>query len=137
MKLREILIVQSEKHFERGVNLFRKGRYEDAIIEFNRVLKFNPKNELALFYLGLIHTEVGKQDIAENYLESALNLDPNLVGCYLILGIIYAEKWLEKIDNNTIFLDKAIDCYKKVTELNSEDVESREFLEQLNLYKRG
>lgn len=60
-----------------GKCLYDAGRAGDAQAAFNRVLLLDPKNLVALKYLGILHAERGDNTGAREYFEHILALDPD------------------------------------------------------------
>jgi tetratricopeptide (TPR) repeat protein len=60
-----------------GKCLYDAGRAGDAQAAFERVLDLDPKNLVALKYLGMLHAERGESDLACEYFEHILALDPD------------------------------------------------------------
>ncbi len=60
-----------------GKCLYDAGRPGDAQAAFNRVLLLDPKNLVALKYLGILHAERGDNARAREYFEHILALDPD------------------------------------------------------------
>jgi tetratricopeptide (TPR) repeat protein len=60
-----------------GKCLYDAGRTADARAAFERVLAFDPKNLVALKYLGILHAESGDSARASEYFEHILALDPD------------------------------------------------------------
>lgn len=59
-----------------GKCLYDAGRVQDAQAAFDRVLDLDPKNLVALKYLGIIHAERGNAAAAKEFFEHILALDP-------------------------------------------------------------
>ena len=60
-----------------GKCLYDAGRIGDAQAAFDRVLDLDPKNLVALKYLGIIHAERGDSARAREFFEHILVLDPD------------------------------------------------------------
>jgi tetratricopeptide (TPR) repeat protein len=60
-----------------GKCLYDAGRANDAKAAFERVLALDPKNLVALKYLGMLHAERGDSAQATEYFEHILVLDPD------------------------------------------------------------
>jgi len=60
-----------------GKCLYDAGRARDAQAAFNRVLELDPKNLVALKFLGIISAERGESQRAKEYFEHILALDPD------------------------------------------------------------
>ncbi len=86
-----------------GLIYFQTNRVKTAAKFFNKELKINPDNIVALNNLGVINLDQKKYIIAKNYFLKALKISSNAKTLYF-LGLIYTE--LEDFD-------KAIKFYKK------------------------
>lgn len=124
----------SEKYFKEGLSLFQKNRIREAISYFEKCYRLNPRNELNLFYLGLGYEREGEIEKARNFWEEAIKVDSKFWAPHLLLGISYAEEWLDNKCEKNFYLKKAIENYEKVVELNSSDEEIKNFLEILKSY---
>jgi tetratricopeptide (TPR) repeat protein len=60
-----------------GKCLYDANRKGDALAAFERVLGLDPKNLVALKYLGMLHAEQGDSERAAEYFEHILALDPD------------------------------------------------------------
>ena len=80
-------------YFLRGSTLERQKKYEQAEVEFRKVLASDPQNAMTLNYLGYMMADRGiKLDEAVNYIKKALEQDP-ANGAYLdSLGWAYFKQ---------------------------------------------
>ncbi len=69
-------VVAADRHFKNGVKFYSKGRYKQAIKQFQKSLAKNPGNWEAQYYLGLSHHETHDFKLATYRLELALNQAP-------------------------------------------------------------
>ena len=53
-----------EKHFRQGNEYYSQGKYEQAIDEFQKVIKIDPNNLLGHFFLGACYKLQGELDAA-------------------------------------------------------------------------
>lgn len=60
-----------------GKCLYDSGRAQDARVAFDRVLELDPKNLVALKFLGILCAETGDFEHAREYFEHILVLDPD------------------------------------------------------------
>jgi len=65
------------KNGNQGDVAFNQGAYEEAVEEYSKDLKYNPKNVVLLYNRGRAHEEQGQLDSALADFESALEIDPN------------------------------------------------------------
>lgn len=87
----------------------KKGRYDQAIVIYNRVLQFNPKREAVWFFRGFAYHEKGDYEQAIADFSQAIKLAPQKWHLYNNRGIAYY--------NNDAY-DKAISDFTKSLELN-------------------
>lgn len=85
------------------------GNLAQAETIFREILRIQPDNVYILHSLGIIYSQLGKHDLAIQYIEQALQLDSNIPDAYNNLGNIYLAKGQ---------LDEAISHYRKALQLN-------------------
>lgn len=95
--------------YDRGHELHRQGRIEEAIVYYRENLRINPDHAPSLYNLGTAFHAKNRLDLARACYEKAVQVDPGLIGAHYNLATIYQR---EK------HLDKAIVHYQKVIELN-------------------
>ena len=83
-----------------GIKYLDKKDYKLAIREFNKVLEFNPDNEIAIIKLGHVYLQQKKYQEAIQQFNHALELDPEGVDPHEGLGFCYFEQGriIEAID---------------------------------------
>lgn len=64
-----------------GIALRKKGRYKDAIKEYNKALKLAPDDEVLHYNIGRAYMENGDRSQALGALRQALKLDPEFKEC--------------------------------------------------------
>ena len=69
------LFAKSE-HFQDGINLFNKKKFEDAKFKFEQDIVFNPKNEQSYLYLSKIYNKQDNKDLEEQNLNTVMLLNP-------------------------------------------------------------
>ena len=72
-----------------------KGRVLESIQQFKQIVRVDPSNGPAYFYLSTIYTELKEYAFAERYLRRAMELSPNQGQHYYQLGVIRfrQEQW--------------------------------------------
>jgi Tfp pilus assembly protein PilF len=91
-----------------GLALMRAGKYEEAILEFQRVLELNPKHGGAYLNLGITYLRQGKFEEAIQALKKSMALSPRLTPeIYTNLGVIYGKQGR---------VEEAIHAYQKAIE---------------------
>ena len=86
-----------------------RGSYDQALADFNQVLKINPKHAEAYNNRGSIFTAKGQYDQAIADFNQALKLNPRYANAYYNRGVAYYNKSL---------YDKAIGDFNKCLELD-------------------
>ena len=79
-------------HYKKGTLFTVSGMNEDAIKEFQAVLKQEPKNALAHAGLGQALFQMKKYEDAANHFKKAIELNPRLWKAHNSLGVIYDYK---------------------------------------------
>ena len=74
--------------YNRGIRAFRVEEYNDAISAFNMVIKRMPNLALGYKARGSAYYELEKYDRAKQDLQKALEINPEIGGAYLYLGLI-------------------------------------------------
>ena len=75
-----------------AIKLYKAGDYTQSYVKFSNIVKKDPSNALAYYYLGMSSIQIGKKDEGiENY-NKAVELSPNgILGSYAKKGIRCAE----------------------------------------------
>ncbi len=95
---------QDFSRYDKIVDSLKQLKQEDNIIPYlENCIKLNPKDELALRFIGSLYIQNNQLDLAEKSLNSAIALNANCANCYKNLARMYAiknelDKALEKID---------------------------------------
>lgn len=111
--------------FDNGISEFQKGRYQEAVFWFTKLIEKEPFNAKAYKNRGVARLTLQKYDMAIEDLKSALNLDPELEGVHSNLGAVYhyMEKYSDAIEhyneeitrypeNHTAFFNRALSWVK-------------------------
>ncbi|WP_319525595.1 tetratricopeptide repeat protein [uncultured Desulfosarcina sp.] len=127
---------------ETGVSLFEDKQYEDAIVEFQKVLSADPNDSAAKAYISRSYLELGKDhlaagriDDAKSALTTALDYDGNCSECTELLARSQStesgsllEKGEELLRSNQY--DQAIETLKQALALNPDDDAATDLLFQ-------
>jgi TonB family protein len=131
----------TESSLEQGVEMFREGRYIDAIAAFQKAVDFDPSDAMGHLYLGIAHTTQyipglqavdsiahGKQAKAE-FLR-ALEIAPaNKTALQYLGSLSFREAQVIRDQEARVpKLDDARDWYRKVLVLDAGDKEAYHFL---------
>ena len=84
-------LATAKSAFDKGVEFYKKGKLDEAIEQFNIVLKNNASNSVALHYLGRIYHDKGDKKRAISYYEEAARNNINDSVSVLYIGQIYFE----------------------------------------------
>ncbi len=93
---------------DRGLQLYKEQRYEQAQAQFTEALKLRPDFALAANNLGFVYFKTERYPEAARWFENALALDPSRAVAYLNLGDAYAKAGVA---------DKAHKAYRTYLEL--------------------
>lgn len=96
----------------KGLDLLNKGKFEDALKVFDKILKKNSNDDVILTKKGLVLKEIGRYDEAIESLTKALTINPNLSEALCTLGNVY-----EKLGD----LKNALGSYEKSITIDPEN----------------
>jgi small GTP-binding protein len=103
----------AEEAFEKGKKLAEAGKFEDAIKEFDDVLKVNPRHKQAYNEKGKALLALGKVNSAVQFFTFATMVDPD-----------FAQAW-ENLEAAQLVRDKpdlALKCIDQLLRIRSDDV---------------
>ena len=111
----------NENFFNKGLELYKNERYEDARFMFERSIVFNPKDSNSYLYLAKIYNVKENQKKEEKNLETTLLIEPSNEEALLMLMRISLEKsnFSKVKDLSNIFTkvcEKLCDENKKILE---------------------
>lgn len=84
--------IAAAKHFEQGVEAYRKRNYLLAIDEFNKSIELSPSDPHTYSNLGYVYYDMGMFDKALEYQKKALTIEPNLAYAHYGLALIYKRR---------------------------------------------
>ena len=91
---------------EQGIDLYNKGAFEKALLNFDRALEKDPSNPAVYFNKGQALYEMNKYDQAVACYDEAVRLDPNFADAWNCRGMSYFN--LKQFDKAIESVDKAI-----------------------------
>lgn len=116
---------------ELGNKYINEGKYEEAILAFEKVIKIDSKNVEARVGLAKIYVKTGKRDEAEKLLIEGMYIDPKKVEPYLELANLYISD-----GNPAQAIEILTDGYKVTNDerIKSmlEDIKSKTVIEDIN-----
>ena len=74
---------------DRGLQLYREKRYDEAVAQFTEALKLRPDFAQAANNLGFVYYRQQRYAEAARWLENTLKIDPSRAVAYLNLGDAY------------------------------------------------
>ena len=94
---------RKQSFFNKGMELFEKGDYKKAQLEFKNAIKIDPKFAKGYYMVGLCAYRLRNLTQAFKYFNTATTLDPTLFDAHIKMGFIYIiarepEKALEKAE---------------------------------------
>jgi type IV pilus assembly protein PilF len=100
-----------DTHYKFGLAHMSKGDLSKAYIEFQKVMKLDPKHKESLNYLGYISSRFNKYDEAESYYKRAISVDRHYSEALNNLGVFYLEtedwdeaiRYFEMALNNSVY----------------------------------
>lgn len=151
-----------DKFFEGGKELFEKGDYKRAQLQFKNALQIDPKFAPALLWLAKCQLRLEDFRGAFGALNQAIELDPKLVEAHILLGRLYlggknfdqvqarVKAALELDPNNTDALlleaslavvrgkaDEALEIIRKAKSIDPKKVELYLFQAQLDMARKN
>lgn len=83
--------VAAQRANDRGLQLYRERRYDEAEAAFTEALKLQPRFALAANNLGFVYFKRGKPVEAARWFEQAIDMDGSRALAYLNLGDAYLQ----------------------------------------------
>ena len=125
----EASLSKTERLFQQGMAFYQQGDYKSTINKLLLVVKQQPDDASANFYLGLCYLLIKKPDRAIFYLQKVIELNGDFLfeKCYWYLGNAY----LLKNDGK-----RALAMFEKVVALEGDfEWEAREMIEKISTIK--
>jgi len=88
-ELEEYVGVGARGHVRLGDIYSQRGRFNVALIEYEKGLRKEPNNHIILNKIGKTYSALGKFKEAEEYFKKSLQVDPNYGPTYTNLAILY------------------------------------------------
>jgi tetratricopeptide (TPR) repeat protein len=81
-----------ELHYNFGNILATQGHYDEAIIQYNQVLRIQPHNAVVHFNLAILLLQQEKKDDALNHFQEAVKIQPQYAKAHYQLSLILKQK---------------------------------------------
>lgn len=78
--------------FRYAFTLYFNNKKKEAIAEFQKIIKRDPKNIFSYGYIATIYGEMNEVEEAIDYSKKALEIDSNVAAIHLLLGAAYYKK---------------------------------------------
>ena len=88
-----------QAYVDRGIENSQKGRYDQALKDFNAALQLKPRDPTLITYRGVVYYAKGQTDLAMKDFNQALEIDPKFGRAHYQIGMIYEnqEKYAQAI----------------------------------------
>lgn len=86
-----------ERYLEKAQSLMDQGKYEQALLDLDIVLKINPENAYSRYLKALIATKEGQYNTAQSLLRKVVFIQPDFHDAQTLLGQLYLD-WDEDPD---------------------------------------
>jgi len=111
-------------HLDHGRACLDKGKYDDAIADYDKAIALDPNVALAYTNRGSAYYRKGEYERAIADHSKAIAIDPNHANAYYNRGVAYEQKGDK---------DQAIADFRKVLEINPSDQDAKVTLELLGV----
>lgn len=93
-----------------GIRMYKSGNYTQSYVSFSDIVKADPSNALAYYYLGMSSVRLGKKDEAIASYKRAAEMSPNgILGRYAKKGITCVEEPVKCSSVNVYFDEEDTD----------------------------
>jgi len=116
-----------KKEIQQGIELQNQQQFAAARDLYKKILQQEPQQHKVLHLLGILENNLGNQQLAIQYINQAIAIDPTKPTYHKHLGIISHDLGLNHDATNSL---------KKAIELKPEDSESLRYLGS-TYYKQG
>ena len=96
-----------QRYLSIGHSLFRGKRFDEAIEEYTKAIKIQPRNYVAHYWRGRAYSQKGEREKAIEDYKRTIELNPSYPHAYDNLGWLYTQ--MAKWDESIKYLDKAIE----------------------------
>lgn len=109
---------EASAHYKLGISYLNDQQTQQAFVEFQKAIEFNPEDRDSHYALGHIYVGQLKYDEAEQAFKKTLKIDPDYSEAYNYLGKVYEQRSIlyeqkGEPDKARRELDKAIRQYQK------------------------
>lgn len=108
----------AEEQFKLGNSHYQAGRWEQAIVAYQKALELDPNFQAAYANLGVTYYQIQQFDLAASQYEKALELNPNDGEVAYNLGVLYLQQALSREQGNQNLLQQAITQLQKAQQMS-------------------
>jgi EAL domain-containing protein (putative c-di-GMP-specific phosphodiesterase class I) len=117
----------SSVFFKRAMDYFKKGQFDQSILEFTKVLEIDKENNEALFHRAHAYYEDGCYGLALKELEHLLKINPDYVDAHLTMALA-----AEKCSNNELAIQSYLEYIKNAPSIYQSNIDlAKKRLEEL------
>ncbi|MBI2486787.1 MAG: tetratricopeptide repeat protein [Deltaproteobacteria bacterium] len=91
---------EAKAHFDRGIDYYAEGQYNQVIDEFKEALKINPNYVDAYYNLGNVYYAKGEYNQAIDEYKEILRINPNDIEARFKLEKVYREEGEKRYKDN-------------------------------------
>jgi len=100
---------QEKNSLQKGIDLYNKGKYNEALLQFNTLAMKNTENSDIYYYRGMVYDQLKKYQLAIADYKLAIKCKPDFTYAYYAVGVDYdllknyseAKRWYR------VFVDKS------------------------------
>jgi len=118
------VLKKADTKFRQAKTLYSQGRFEDAIILLEEVIRLNRLKGAYFLLLALTEMKIPSSAEAEEHFLKAIELEPWNPECYIGLGVLYKQEGMNL---------KATKQFQKALEYDGEHEGALRELESLNV----
>ena len=109
-----------------AIEKYDAGKYDEALIDFNKLISKNANNDYALYYRGMIYDSKGKHNEAISDLKKSYDLNKDFTICPYMIASNYdaLKKYKEAMEYYQMYADSDVpdDDYKKYAKARAEEL---------------
>ena len=97
---------KAKKEYEKGCEFEKKGKWDPALVSFQKAVEVYPKYAIAWFEMGRVQVQKGNLEAARQSFHQSLSADSKLVGPYHELAqlALRDKQWQEVVDTTDALL---------------------------------
>lgn len=103
---------KAEAFYKLGIAKMQEGQYQQAFVQFQKAIMYNPEDKASHYALGLVYQHFGQYKEAEASFMKAIEIDKNYSEAYNSLGLLYtregrykeAEQAFQKALTNPLYM---------------------------------